>query len=163
MESRLREYNNYMLKILSIHEGYPGHYVQLEYSNRYPSKIRKILGNGPMIEGWAVYTERMMVESGFGEFDPRLKLNQLKFYLRAVINALIDQGLHFGEMDEKGALSLMIDGGFQERNEAESKLVRAQITSTQLSTYFVVVPGGIVPPGGCRTPRWGGVFAQALP
>lgn len=137
VESRLREYNRHMLKILSIHEGYPGHYLQLEHSNRYPSRIRRVFGNGPMIEGWAVYTERMMVENGFGNRDLRLKLNQLKFYLRAVVNALIDQKLHFGEMTDEEALSLMIEGAFQEPNEAKGKLVRAKITSTQLSTYFV--------------------------
>lgn len=137
VESRLREYNDHMLKVLSIHEGYPGHYVQLEYSNRHPSKIRRVLGNGPMIEGWAVYSELMMAEAGFAGFDPRFRLSRMKFYLRAVINALIDQGLHFGEMDDAAALALMIDGGFQERNEAEGKLIRAKVTSTQLSTYFV--------------------------
>jgi uncharacterized protein (DUF885 family) len=137
VESRLREYNSQMLKILSIHEGVPGHYVQLEYSNRYPSRIRRVLSNGPMVEGWAVYTERMMVESGFGGGDPRLKLNQLKFYLRAVTNALIDQGLHFGDLTDEAAMKLMVEGGFQEPNEAKGKLVRAKVTSTQLSTYFV--------------------------
>jgi uncharacterized protein (DUF885 family) len=137
VESRLREYNLHMLVILAIHEGYPGHYVQLEYSNRFPSKIRKVLGNGPFIEGWAVYTEKMMVESGFAGGDPRLKLSRLKFYLRAVVNARIDQGLHAGGMTESEALDLMMKGAFQEENEAKSKLVRAQVTSTQLSTYFV--------------------------
>ena len=137
VESRLREYNSQMLKILSIHEGVPGHYVQLEYSNRYPSRIRRVLSNGPMVEGWAVYTERMMVESGFGGGDPRLKLNQLKFYLRAVTNALLDQGLHFGDLTDEAAMSLMVEGAFQEPNEAKGKLVRAKVTSTQLSTYFV--------------------------
>ncbi len=136
-ESRLREYNTHMLKVLSIHEGYPGHYVQLEYSNRFPSKIRKVLSNGPMVEGWAVYTEQMMVANGYGGGDPRLRLNQLKFYLRAVTNALLDQGLHCGEMGEDQAIAKMIGGAFQERNEATGKLVRAQVTATQLSTYFV--------------------------
>jgi hypothetical protein len=137
VESRLREYNTYMLDILSIHEGYPGHYLQLEHSNRFPSRIRKIFSSGPMVEGWAVYTERMMVENGFGDGNLKLKLNQLKFYLRAVTNALIDQGLHADAMSEETALELMMKGAFQEANEAAGKLRRAQVTSTQLSTYFV--------------------------
>jgi uncharacterized protein (DUF885 family) len=137
VESRLREYNSYMLDILSIHEGYPGHYVQLEHSNRFPSRIRRIFSNGPMVEGWAVYTERMMVENGWGGGNPKLKLNQLKFYLRAVTNALIDRGLHVDGMSEEAALDLMMQGAFQEANEAVGKLRRAQVTSTQLSTYFV--------------------------
>lgn len=135
--SRLREYNSHMLKILSIHEGYPGHYVQLEASNRYPSRIRKVLGNGPMIEGWAVYTERMMVEAGFAGGDPRLRLSRLKFYLRAVTNALLDRGLHCEKMTDEAALKLMTEEAFQEENEAKGKLVRAKVTATQLSTYFV--------------------------
>src|SRR5262249_49633812 len=65
VRSFLEEYNSHMLKILTIHEAYPGHYVQLEYANRNPSLIRKVLGSGPYIEGWAVYGEVTMLNEGF--------------------------------------------------------------------------------------------------
>jgi uncharacterized protein (DUF885 family) len=141
VESYLREYNDYLLKILCIHEGLPGHYVQGAYANRFPSLVRAVLGSGVFVEGWAVYTERMMLAAGYGGGDPRLKLSQLKFYLRAVINTIIDVGLHTGTMTEEEALELMINGGFQEESEARGKIVRASLTSTQLVTYFVGLQG----------------------
>ena len=69
-ESYLREYNYYILQILNIHEAIPGHYAQLIYANQSPSIIKSIFGNGAMIEGWAVYTEKMMLENGYGKAEP---------------------------------------------------------------------------------------------
>jgi uncharacterized protein (DUF885 family) len=137
VESYLKEYNNYMLRDLSIHEAMPGHYVQLFYANQYPSLVSSIFGNGPFIEGWAVYSERMMVNAGYMNFDPRFELQQLKMYLRAVINSILDAKIHVGNMTKEEAIKLMTEGGFQEMSEAEGKWVRACLTSTQLSTYFV--------------------------
>jgi uncharacterized protein (DUF885 family) len=137
VESYLREYNNYMLKDLCIHEAMPGHYVQGFYDNQFPSLIRTIFGNGPFIEGWAMYSERMMINAGYLDYDPRMELTQLKMYLRAAINAILDAKIHAGGMTKEEAIELMIGEGFQERSEAEGKWVRASLTSTQLSTYFV--------------------------
>ncbi len=136
-KSLLEEYNRHMLQILTIHEAYPGHYVQLEYSSRTPSLLRRVLQSGVMIEGWAVYTEQMMLDQGYGSGDLQLRLNQLKFYLRAVCNAILDHKLHAGNMTDDEAIRLMVDGAFQSEEEARLKLVRAKQTSTQLSTYFV--------------------------
>ncbi len=136
-ESYLREYNNYMLKDLCIHEAMPGHYVQEFYANQFPSLLRSIFGNGAFIEGWAVYQERMIVHAGYLDYDPRMELTQLKMYLRAIINAILDAKIHAGDMTKEEALRLMTEEGFQEKSEAEGKWVRACLTSTQLSTYFV--------------------------
>jgi hypothetical protein len=110
--SYLQEYNKAMLKILTIHEGYPGHYVQLEYSNRCPSLIRRVLSSGTFAEGWAVYTEQMMLDQGFGGGDLKLRLQQLKFYLRAVVNAILDHEMHAGTMTDEQAMSLLVDRAF---------------------------------------------------
>ncbi len=136
-QSLLEEYNRHMLQILTIHEAYPGHYVQLEYSARVPSLIRRVLGSGVYIEGWAVYTEQMMLDQGYGDRDLALRLTQLKFYLRAVCNAVLDHKLHCSNMSDDDAMKLMVDGAFQSEQEARLKLVRAKQTSVQLSTYFV--------------------------
>lgn len=136
-ESYLREYNTYMLKELCIHEAMPGHYVQGYYDNQFPSLVRTIFGDGAFIEGWAMYSERMMIREGYLDYDPRMELTQLKMYLRAVINAILDAGIHAGDMTKEEALRLMTEQGFQEKSEAEGKWVRACLTSTQLSTYFV--------------------------
>lgn len=135
--SFLEEYNSHMLQVLTIHEAYPGHYVQLEYSNRNPSLIRRVMQSGVFIEGWAVYTEQMMLDQGFGGGDPALRLNQLKFYLRTVVNAILDHKMHCTAMTDDEALRLLMEGGFQSEGEAKLKIIRAKQSSVQLSTYFV--------------------------
>ncbi len=137
VKSFLREYNLYSLQDLTIHEGVPGHYLQLALSNRYPSTLRAILGSGPMIEGWAVYAEQMMIAEGYQDHDPLQRLITLKWYLRGITNAIIDSAIHVDGMTRDAAMKLMIEGGFQEEREAAGKWVRAQLSSAQLSTYFV--------------------------
>ncbi len=134
--SFLEEYNRPMLQILTIHEAYPGHYVQLEYSNRCPSPIRKVLGSGTFAEGWAVYTEQMMLDQGFGAGDLKLRMQQLKFYLRAVLNAVLDYEMHVTGISDEQALKLLMVRGFQTEGEAVGKVTRAKQSSCQLSTYF---------------------------
>lgn len=135
--SFFREYNDYMLYDLTVHEAMPGHYVQLAHSNRFraPTLVRAVWSSGSFVEGWAVYTERVMAEAGFG--GPEVKMQQLKMRLRAIINAILDQKIQGGEMTEKEALDLMMQRGFQEEGEAVGKWRRACQSSTQLSTYFV--------------------------
>lgn len=137
VESFLREYNLVSLQDLTIHEAMPGHYLQLALSNRYPSTLRAVLWSGPFVEGWAVYAEEIMVEAGYLDDDPKLRLSNLKWYLRAITNAIMDQAIHVDGMTHDEALQLMVEGGFQEEREAAGKWVRAQLSSSQLSTYFV--------------------------
>jgi uncharacterized protein (DUF885 family) len=137
IESYLAEENDRQIDLTTIHEGSPGHYLQLVYSNRCPSKVRAVFGSGVFIEGWAVYVTQVMMDAGFKADDPALMLIHWKFYLRAIINSMIDIGIHAGTMTEEEALDLMVRGGFQEESEARKKWDRARLTSTQLSTYFV--------------------------
>jgi uncharacterized protein (DUF885 family) len=133
----LEEYNQHMLQILTIHEAYPGHYVQMEHGNRNPSLIRRVCSSGVYVEGWAVYTEQTMLDQGYGDGDLRLRLMQLKFYLRAVVNAILDHKLHSAKMTDDEAMRLLTEGAFQSEGEAHLKIIRAKQSSTQLSTYFV--------------------------
>ena len=137
VKSFLEEYNRHMLQILTIHEAYPGHYVQLEYSNRTRSLIRRVLQSGVFIEGWAVYGEQTMLDQGYGEGDLPLRLSQLKFYLRAVANAILDHQMHCTKMTDDEALKFLTEGAFQSEGEARLKIIRAKQSSVQLSTYFV--------------------------
>ena len=137
VRSFLREYNLYSIQSLTLHEGVPGHYLQIALSNRYPSALRSVFWSGPFVEGWAVYAERVMVEAGYLDNDPLMRLINLKWYLRGITNAIIDSAIHVDGMSEEQAMKLMIEGGFQEEREAAGKWVRAQLTSAQLSTYFV--------------------------
>ncbi len=137
VDSFLREYNRRSIANLTIHEAMPGHYLQLALSNRYPSVLRSMLYSGPFVEGWATYTERVMQEQGFRADDPLMRLVQLKWYLRGVTNAIMDSAIHVDGMTRDEALKLMVETGFQEEREAAGKWVRAQLSSAQLSTYFV--------------------------
>ena len=139
VNSFLREYNTRSIYDLTIHEAMPGHYVQLMHANRYPSQLRAVLASGTFIEGWAVYAEGMMVDQGFVGNDPLMRLIQLKWYLRSVANALIDQGVHVDGMSREDAMRLMTHDTFQQESEAAGKWVRAQLTAAQLPTYFVGV------------------------
>jgi len=137
IKSFLEEYNSHMLKILTIHEGYPGHYVQLEYANRNPSLIRRVFQSGTYVEGWAVYGEITMLNEGFGDGDLRLRLMQLKFYLRAVANSILDYEMHCTQMTDDDVMKFLTRDAYQSEGEAKLKIIRAKQSSVQLSTYFV--------------------------
>jgi uncharacterized protein (DUF885 family) len=137
VDSFLREYNTRSIHELTIHEAMPGHYLQLAHSNKYPSTLRAVLSSGPFVEGWAVYTERVMVDEGYLGGDPLMKLINLKWYLRGVANAILDQAIHVDGMSREDAMKLMTVDTFQQEREAAGKWVRAQLTSAQLPTYFV--------------------------
>jgi uncharacterized protein (DUF885 family) len=137
VDSFLREYNKRMIHVLTIHEAMPGHYLEGAHSVTHPSTLRAVLRSGPFAEGWAVYTERMMADAGYLDNDPLFRLMQLKFYARAVANALLDQGLHVDNWSKQQAMDLMVRQTFQQQSEADGKWIRAQLSSTQLATYFV--------------------------
>src|SRR5437016_8989421 len=107
-----------MIQILTIHEAYPGHYVQLEYANRNPSLIRRVLSSGVYVEGWAVYTEQAMLDQGYGQGDLALRMNQLKLYLRTVANAILDHRMHYGTMTDEEATAFLTQQCFQSAGEA---------------------------------------------
>ncbi|MBC5841849.1 DUF885 domain-containing protein [Flavobacterium sp. F-380] len=134
-ESYLREYNDYVLQILNIHEAIPGHYTQLIYSNQSPSIIKAILGNGAMIEGWAVYAERMMLESGYKN-SLEMWLMYYKWNLRTTCNMILDYGVHTKNMSKEQAMSLLIEEAFQQQTEAEGKWTRVSVSQVQLGSYF---------------------------
>jgi uncharacterized protein (DUF885 family) len=135
-ESQLREYNHWILQILNIHEAIPGHYAQLVYANKSPSLIKSLFGNGAMVEGWAVYGERMMLESGYGDNTPEMWLMYSKWNLRVVTNTILDYSVHVLGMTEAQAMDLLMRQAFQSRAEAAGKWRRVQLSSVQLTSYF---------------------------
>jgi uncharacterized protein (DUF885 family) len=135
-ESYLREYNNYMLQILCIHEAIPGHYVQQTYANKAPSLVKSIFGNTAMVEGWAVYSEEMMLDNGYGSDEPEMRLIWYKWHLRSVCNAILDYSVHNENMSKQDALRMLTREAFQQTAEAEGKWHRVTVTSVQLDAYF---------------------------
>lgn len=140
-ESKLREYNNWVLKWLTIHEALPGHYVQAEHANEVQPVTRRLtralFGNGAYVEGWAEYIAQVMMQQGFADNDPRYRISYLKVWLRAVGNTILDIHMQTMGMTDEEAMSFMMNDAFQTRAEAEGKLQRAKLSSTQLPTYYV--------------------------
>lgn len=134
--SYLREYNDWMLQILNIHEAIPGHYTQLLHANRSPSLVKSLFGNGAMVEGWAVYAERMMLEEGWGDHEPELWLMHGKWLLRVTFNAILDYEVHVLGMDRDEAVRLMREEAFQEKSEATQKWRRLTLSQVQLTSYY---------------------------
>ncbi|AZG73143.1 DUF885 family protein [Shewanella livingstonensis] len=135
-ESYLREYNHWILQVLNIHEAIPGHYTQLVFSNQSPSLVKSLFGNGAMIEGWAVYTERMMLEEGYGNFEPEMWLMYYKWNLRVICNTIVDYSIQVNGMGEQEVIDLLESEAFQQRAEAEGKWRRATLSQVQLTSYY---------------------------
>jgi uncharacterized protein (DUF885 family) len=137
VESYLREDNDRMLRLLAIHETVPGHYLQGAWANRSPNLARSVFASGMFAEGWADYVGQVMIDLGYGDHEPALMLTHWKFYLRGISNTIMDVAIHTDGMAEADAMELMVGGGFQEQDEAHGKWLRARLTSTQLSTYYL--------------------------
>jgi len=145
IDSKLREYNTSGMQHLTVHEAMPGHYVQAEYANAIMPRSRRLLrgifGNGPYIEGWAVYAQQMMAEQGYESDTPGYRLTLAKQMLRVLANTILDVKLQTQNMTDQEALDLMMQGAFQEREEATAKLQRAKLSSCQLPTYYAGLKG----------------------
>lgn len=141
VDSKLKEYNFYKLKLLTIHEAMPGHYVQFEFANNVEPRsrrlVRSVFGNGPYIEGWGQFATQTMLDEGYLNHAPEMQLTFLKEELRVLANAILDVRLHMLNMTDQEALDLMMKQTFQEKEEATAKLQRAMLSSCQLPTYYV--------------------------
>ena len=135
-ESLLREYNDWMLQILNIHEGVPGHYTQLLHANKSKSLIKSIFGNGSMIEGWAVFSEKIMLDAGYGNNAPEMWLIWMKWNLRSVVNTILDYEIQTADLQRDAAIRLLTREAFQQHTEATEKWRRATFTQVQLTSYF---------------------------
>lgn len=134
--SFLREYNDYMIQDVSVHEAMPGHYLQIAHANQFHDTLRAVLSSGPFVEGWAVYAEGMMADEGYMNGNPLFKLTVLKMRLRSITNSLLDIGIHTEGMTREQAMDLMMHTAFQQEREASGKWTRASLGSTQLLSYF---------------------------
>ncbi len=156
-ESKLHEYNNYALKWLTIHEALPGHYVQFEHANDVEPPTRRVLrnlfGNGAYVEGWAEYIAQVMMDEGFLNNDPKFRMVMRKIRLRVLANTILDIRLHTMNMTDEQAMDLMMNDAFQTQAEADGKLVRAKLSSTQLPTYYLGIRQWFALRKNTRQPR----------
>ncbi len=145
IDSKLREYNDSGMQHLTVHEAMPGHYVQAEYVNELQPRsrrlLRNIVGNGPYIEGWAVYAQQLMADQGYLSDTPGYRLTLQKQLLRVLANTILDIRLQTMKMTDRQALDLMTLSAYQETEEATAKLQRAKLSSCQLPTYYAGYKG----------------------
>jgi len=134
--SELREYNDWTLQILNIHEAIPGHYTQLVHANKSKSRIKTIFGNGSMVEGWAVYGEKLMLDAGYGNNEDEIWLMWMKWNLRTVVNTILDVEIQTIDMSKEAAIIMMMREAFQEEAEATNKWKRATLNQVQLTSYY---------------------------
>jgi uncharacterized protein (DUF885 family) len=141
IQSKLREYNKWNMEILSIHEAMPGHFVQFQYANQVKPEYRRVarwlLSSNAYAEGWGVFAQELMVEAGYLDANPKLRLSEMKSVLRVLANTVLDIRLQSRNMTEAEAMKLMTETTFQEKSEAEQKMKRARLDVTQLCSYFV--------------------------
>jgi uncharacterized protein (DUF885 family) len=145
IDSKLREYNDSGIQHLTVHEAMPGHYVQGEYANEIQPRSRRLLrnifGNGPYVEGWAVYSQQLMAEQGYLGDTPGYRLTLQKQLLRVLANTILDVRLQTLGMTDSQAIDLMTKNTYQEMEEATAKLQRAKLSSCQLPTYYAGYKG----------------------
>lgn len=134
--SELREYNDWTLQILNIHEAIPGHYTQLVHANKSKSRIKTIFGNGSMVEGWAVFGEKLMLDAGYGNNEDEIWLMWMKWNLRTVVNTILDVEIQTMNMSKEAAIAMMMREAFQEEAEATNKWKRATLNQVQLTSYY---------------------------
>jgi uncharacterized protein (DUF885 family) len=138
IESYLRGWNDTEIALVAAHEAYPGHHVQAWWSLRDRSPLRTTLWSGTFAEGWAVYATTLLVAQGYGgDRNDRYLFADLRGWMRVAANAILDVRLQGGDMTDEEAIRFMVDEAFQEPAQAERKLVRAKLDSTQLSQYFI--------------------------
>ena len=113
-EQHLRLYNPYVVPMINVHEVWPGHYLQFLYSPRFKTKTRQLTFCGTNAEGWAHYTEQMMVDQGFGDGSPKIRLAQLQEALLRDCRYVCGVKLHTRGMSVEEGARLFVEMGFQE-------------------------------------------------
>lgn len=119
--SFLEEYNNFLLPFFTVRHVYPGPFVPLFFTRTNPSLVRKLYPNMPLLKGWPIYVEEMLPSLGFGNYDLRLRLNQLKIRLRTAMNLIVEFNVHEGGWTKEQVVAYLTRGGFQTQAEAERK------------------------------------------
>jgi hypothetical protein len=119
--SFLEEYNNFFLQFYAARHLYPGSFVPMFFTQKNSSLLRKIYPNLPLLKGWPAYVSDILIVNGFGNYDLRLRLNQLKQQLKTVIDFQLELNIHEGGMTKEQAIQYMTAGGFQTKTEAELK------------------------------------------
>src|SRR5678816_525684 len=132
VDQHLRGFNKYVVALIDVHEAYPGHYVQFLYAPRFPTKVRKLIGAGSNAEGWAHYAEQMMVDQGFGDGNPKIRLAQLQEALLRDCRYVVGVKLHTKGMTVEEGAKLFVEKGFQEPANGYEEARRGAYNPTYL-------------------------------
>jgi uncharacterized protein (DUF885 family) len=131
-EEHLRLFNAPVMQIITIHEAFPGHYIQFLYAKQYPTKTRKLIACGSNAEGWAHYCEQMTVEEGYGDGDPKIRLAQLAEALLRDCRYVVGIKLHTQGMTVEEGAKIFEKEGFQEPTPSYEESRRGAYNPTYL-------------------------------
>jgi uncharacterized protein (DUF885 family) len=139
VEEHMSFYNRPALEVISIHEAYPGHYVQFLWTNRVDSKVRRLMGSGSFSEGWGLYTEQMMLDAGYGAGPDadELRLNQLALYLQRLARYMVGLSMHTRGMTYEEGVRFFEQEAYMTKTNAEREARRG----TSDPTYLVYTLG----------------------
>ncbi|MFL5342501.1 MAG: DUF885 domain-containing protein, partial [Gemmataceae bacterium] len=128
----MRQFNKTGMDIITIHEAFPGHYIQFLFSKQYPTKVRKIYTCGTNVEGWAHYTEQMSVDEGYGDGDPKVRLAQLSEALLRDCRYVVGIKLHTEGWTVAQGQKFFVEQGFIEPETAFHESRRGAYNPTYL-------------------------------
>jgi len=135
-EEQLQGHSKYKIPIIALHEGYPGHHLQLTHASRTGSLLRKLLRTTVFVEGWALYCEEMMYEAGYYT-DPRIVFMKWLVELWRACRVIIDVGLHTRTMNYQQAVDFLVREVLVERVHAEKEVTRYTLSPTQPLSYVI--------------------------
>jgi len=133
----MAEHNNFYLDFLTVQKVYPGSFVPSFFTRKDPSIVKRLFANQALLRGWPVYTEDMFINAGFGDYDLRLRLNQLKLMLKTVIDFQLELNIHQGGMTKEQAINYMVRSGFQSEIEAERKWNQILLSPTDSALPYI--------------------------
>jgi uncharacterized protein (DUF885 family) len=132
IEEHMEAFNRGVIISTAVHEVFPGHYVQFLWIHQAPSKVRKLIGANSNIEGWAHYSEQMMIDEGYGGNNLRLRLGQLQDALMRDARYIVGLEMHTGKMTFDQGVDFFVKEGMQTRTNGERETKRGTSDPTYL-------------------------------
>jgi hypothetical protein len=119
--SFLEEHNNYYVDFMAVQKIFPGNFAPASFARKDPSIIKRMAPNQGLLKGWPIFLEDMFIEGGYGNYDLRMRLNQLKLLLKTVIDFQMDINVHEGTWTKEKVIEYMTIRGFMTKAEAERR------------------------------------------
>ena len=134
-DTLFKAFNHHFNVMIAPHEIVPGHYLQLKYAARHPSKTRALFADGVYVEGWGTFVERLMLDEGWG--GPLDRLAHLKKQLENIARTIVDIRVHTTDISREEVLTFVRDEALQDEQFSANMWMRAITSSPQLTFYYL--------------------------